>query len=88
NSDYTPNNHLRAFMARASENSIVVELGSGARRLSASTLNLDLFAFPNVDAMADVKSTPLRDESVDYVVIDTVLEHCRRWIRLDPEDLR
>jgi SAM-dependent methyltransferase len=74
-SDYTPIDQLKEFVAKIPESSVVVEFGSGSRRLRGDVVNLDLFGFPNVDMMADIQQSPLVDASVDYVVLDTVLEH-------------
>lgn len=74
-SDYTPVDQLEEFMAGIPADSVVVELGSGNRRLREDVVNLDLFGFPNVDMMSDIQETPLADASVDYAVLDTVLEH-------------
>lgn len=74
-SDYQPKHHLAEFVSAIKPGSLVVELGSGSRRLTPDIINIDLFPFPNVDIVADAAKTPLGSETVDYMVIDTVLEH-------------
>ncbi len=53
---------------------MVVDMGSGARRLGPF-INVDLFPFPNVDVVADVAQTPIRNELADIVILDSVVEH-------------
>lgn len=55
--------------------SVVVELGSGNRRLRDDIINVDVFPFPNVDVVADVAATPLRDSSVDLALLESLIEH-------------
>ena len=74
-SDYQPRNHLAEFIEAIVSGKVAVELGSGNRRLTEDIINIDLFPFPNVDIVADITKTPLGDSSVDYVIIDAVLEH-------------
>ncbi len=74
-SDYTPIDHLGLFMQEIPENAVVVELGSGNRRLCSKIINIDLFGFPNVDIVSDIQKTPLPSDAVDYAIVDTVLEH-------------
>ena len=75
NSDYTPVDHLSDFMRGIGPGERVVELGSGNRRLHPDIITVDLFPFPNVDIIADVSMTPFEANSIDHVVLDTVLEH-------------
>jgi SAM-dependent methyltransferase len=74
-SDYTPVDQLKEFVQGIPAGAAVVELGSGSRRLREDVVNLDLFGFPNVDVMSDIQETPLAEATIDYVVLDTVLEH-------------
>ena len=75
NSDYTPVDQLRNFLRDLPADAVVVELGSGQRRLLPQVINVDLFPFPNVDVLADIRQPPFGPESVDAVILDTVLEH-------------
>lgn len=56
---------------------IILNLGSGARRLSQKTFNLDLFSAEGVDIQADVLNLPIKTESVEAIVCTGVLEHVR-----------
>jgi ubiquinone/menaquinone biosynthesis C-methylase UbiE len=56
---------------------------------------VDIFPFPNVDLLSDVKKTPFGDNTVDYIIVDAVLEHvpepqtvCKEMYRiLKPEGM-
>ncbi len=74
-SEYAARNQLRDFLTTIPKGKRLLELGSGSRRVHADAINIDLFAFPNVDVVADIRRLPIRDASIDYVVLDTVLEH-------------
>jgi SAM-dependent methyltransferase len=54
---------------------IVLNLGSGTIRIHPEVINVDIFAFKNVDIVADIKNMPFRDTVADGVVCDDVLEH-------------
>jgi SAM-dependent methyltransferase len=74
-SEYMPRDHVREVLRDAGPGEIVVELGSGNRRLSPGIINVYLFPFTNVDFVAHGERTPIRSASVDRVVLDTVLGH-------------
>jgi SAM-dependent methyltransferase len=74
-SDYQPKKHLEEFIFAIEPDAVVAELGSGNRRLTPNIINIDLFPFPNVDIIADITKTPLDSNSIDYLIIDAVLEH-------------
>lgn len=74
-SEYAPGHTLDRFLATLPSSALVVELGSGSRRLTPTILNIDLFPLPNVDIAADVHDVPLATDSVDHVILDSVLEH-------------
>jgi len=74
-SEYSPGDTLNAFLESVPEGSTIVEFGSGARRIRPDVLNIDLFPNANVDLVADIASTPLPSDSVDAVILDSVIEH-------------
>lgn len=73
-SEYQPRDHLKHFL-RETEGLAVVELGSGSRRVRSDLINVDLFPSAEVDLVADITRTPLRDACVDGVILDSVIEH-------------
>lgn len=72
-SEFQARDHLKAFLADCS--GVTVELGAGSRRLRPDVVTVDLFPSPNVDVVADIAETPLKDASVDAVILDSVIEH-------------
>jgi SAM-dependent methyltransferase len=74
-SEYMVKNHVAELLSRTEAGKVIVELGSGNRRLNNDVINVDLFSFPNVDVVADIVAIPFPDESVDVVILETVLEH-------------
>ena len=72
-SEFQPRNHLNVFLNTSS--GIVVELGSGSRRLRSDILNIDIFPSDNVDIVADITEIPLKDSIADFVILDSVVEH-------------
>jgi len=75
NSEYSRRDFLADALALVPAGGVVVELGSGNRRLRDDVIDIDRFRFPNVDVMADVVAVPIRDDSVDLVILDSLLEH-------------
>lgn len=66
---------IRELLGNEIEKKLILNLGSGTNRLHAEVANLDLFAFKNVDIVADITSTPFKDGVVDVVICDSVMEH-------------
>lgn len=54
---------------------IVVDIGSGARRIDPDIICMDLFDYENVDVVCDVTAIPFRDGAVDAFVSRSMLEH-------------
>jgi SAM-dependent methyltransferase len=57
------------------KDALVVNLGSGVKRIRAGVLNLDYYAFPDVQIVADATNLPFRDGTVDAVICESLLEH-------------
>lgn len=74
-SEFQWRNHLAKVLDKYPVGASIVELGSGCRRIRSDVKNVDLFSFPNVDIVADISSIPLKSETVDLIVLDSVLEH-------------
>jgi SAM-dependent methyltransferase len=72
-SEYQPRDHLKAFLK--ARRGVTVELGSGSRRLGPEIVNIDLFPSGEVDIVADIAETPLKDGCADQVILDSVIEH-------------
>ncbi len=63
------------FLEGHSKNNIIINLGSGTKKISEETINLDFYPFVNVDIVADATKLPLADQSVDIVINEFMLEH-------------
>lgn len=74
-SEFQWRNHLARTLDQFPEGSVIVELGSGSRRLRPDVTNVDLFSFPNVNIVADIASVPLESSFADLVILDSVIEH-------------
>jgi len=57
------------------QGSLILNLGSGIKRIREDVLNIDFFSFENVDIVADITELPFVDNSVDAIVNEFVLEH-------------
>jgi len=57
------------------ENFISVNLGSGNSNISSYVSNIDIFAYDNVDMTCDIGNIPIKDNSVDVIINQAVLEH-------------
>lgn len=66
---------LAAFVGEERDGGLVVDLGSGSRRLADHVLTVDIGSFPEVDLVGDGHRLPFRSSSVDRIVCTGVLEH-------------
>lgn len=57
------------------ENALVINLGSGPRRIRKNWINVDVVPFEHVDIVADAAYLPFRDNSVDAIVNESLFEH-------------
>ena len=69
---------IRRFIESFGTHSVLIDLGSSSRRLSRNIVNLDLFPNCNVDILSDIHSIPLKDDSIDGVIITGVFEHIEK----------
>jgi SAM-dependent methyltransferase len=68
----------RGFAKKFQPDALVVNLGSGIRRIDPKVLNVDYFHFDGVDVAADIHRLPFKDHSVDGIICNSVLEHLRQ----------
>jgi len=54
---------------------IVVNLGAGPQKRRPNTLQVDMFAFPEIDVAADLEKLPFKGGSIHAVFCTSVLEH-------------
>lgn len=67
----TPAKFIRTFKPAGT----TLHAGSGTRIVPGDCLNIDLFPFPGVDALADLEALPFRDGAFAAATCDQVLEH-------------
>ncbi|MDP3962627.1 MAG: class I SAM-dependent methyltransferase, partial [bacterium] len=53
----------------------IIDLGSGPERLGDRFINLDTYPFPEVDIVADAEKLPFKDNSIEALVSESMLEH-------------
>jgi len=70
-----PDRKYKKLLNSLSEDNIVINLGSGARKLSQSVINIDISPYKNVDVVASIFALPFPDNSIDGIINITVLEH-------------
>jgi len=67
----------RILLDRLRADAVILNLGSGTKRISSSVINVDFLPFDEVDIVADVTRLPLKDGSVDGIISEATLEHVR-----------
>ncbi len=70
-----PQRAIRELLGDDIKNRIIINIGSGTRRINPHIINLDIFPFKNVDIVADARSLPFKDNTVDMIVTESTLEH-------------
>jgi len=68
---------LKTFLVRHNQEKIIINLGSGPAILEnrRDIINIDIYAFNQVDMIADAFSLPIKDHSVDVIINTAMLEH-------------
>src|SRR6185503_6464517 len=74
-SGYNLRSRLKELFGNNIKDKIVLNLGSGTNRIHPDIINVDLFAFKEVDVVADIRDMPFKDASVDGIICEDVLEH-------------
>lgn len=54
---------------------LIINLGSGIKKINDRVVNIDFYPFPNVDIVSDISRLPFEDNSVDAIINEAVLEH-------------
>ena len=67
---------------------LIVNIGSGIKVVHPEVINLDIYPLPHVELVADVARLPFRDECVDMVICESVLEHIAKPERVVSEITR
>ncbi len=64
---------------------LIVEVGSGNRRLRPDIINVDIHPWAMVDVLADAHDLPFADRSVDGIIFAWVLEHMHDPVQVAKE---
>ena len=69
--------HLKTLLKRHDQTKVIINLGSGPAILKnrRDIINIDMFAFNQVDMVADAFNLPIKDQSVDFIINTAMLEH-------------
>lgn len=69
--------HLKTLLDKHDQKKIIINLGSGPAILKnrRDIINIDIFAFNQVDMVADAFHLPIKDQSVDVIINTAMLEH-------------
>jgi len=59
----------------------IVNLGSGSQRIRKDVINLDVYPCREVDIVGDIYRLPFKDNEIDAVICDQVLEHLKNASR-------
>jgi SAM-dependent methyltransferase len=70
---------LNHFLARHRDD-VILDVGSGQRRLAPQVLNVDVSLHSETDIVADIRNLPVSDETFAATICQGVLEHVK-----DPE---
>ncbi len=66
-----------ALRRRLPPGAVVLNLGSGPKRIGDNVINVDVMGFRGVDVVGDIGRLPVKDGSVDGVISEGTLEHIR-----------
>jgi len=64
-------------IAHLGKDAVIISLGSGVHRVREDVVNVDVMPFEGVDIVADVHALPFRDNSIDAVIAEFLLEHLK-----------
>ena len=72
--------YIRCFRSEVDaygKEAVVLNLGSGPHHVGGRTdiINVDLYAFPEADIVADATNLPIQSDSVDFIINTAMLEH-------------
>ncbi len=67
----------RKMIQDVDKDKVIVNLGSGPKKIREDVINIDLYPFPNVDIVANVTRVPLKNNSVDIAISEFLLEHVK-----------
>jgi SAM-dependent methyltransferase len=66
---------LRSFLASLGSDAVVLDLGSGSRKLTSTIVACDIVPYAEVDVVGDAHNLPFSANSFDAAVLQSVIEH-------------
>lgn len=75
----------RAIYRWVNKNGIVIDIGSGNRRLHPEIINIDVHPWSEVDILADAHNLPFEDNFADGIIFSWVIEHMRDPLKVISE---
>lgn len=66
---------IKAFGEKNLKDKVILNIGSGIKKIHPEVINLDIFPFKGVDIVADATRLPFKDGSVDMIITESTLEH-------------
>ncbi|MBN1254707.1 MAG: methyltransferase domain-containing protein [Deltaproteobacteria bacterium] len=70
---------IKRYHPKDKNETVLIDLGGGKRRLKNYIINIDVFASSEVDVIADARFLPLRSMSIDGAILQSVLEHVAQF---------
>ncbi|MEK7482204.1 MAG: methyltransferase domain-containing protein [Patescibacteria group bacterium] len=67
----------RQAIKNIGEGKIIINLGSGINVVRPDAINIDFYPFRNVNIVAHASHLPIKDNSVDAIVCESLLEHVK-----------
>jgi SAM-dependent methyltransferase len=58
-----------------SEDAVILNIGSGEKRIDQRVINIDIALDENVDVIASIYELPFGDKSVDAIIAESLFEH-------------
>jgi len=71
------NQRHRKILKELDKDALVLDLGSGSRRVDRRVINFDIAAYPNVDIVGNGCMLPFKEDIFNFVILNTVLEHIK-----------
>jgi len=62
-------------VSRLPKGSVILNIGSGVKKIREDVINIDSFHYENVSVVADAHSLPFKDNYADAVIAESLLEH-------------
>jgi SAM-dependent methyltransferase len=71
-----PGKHLKRFLDHyLDDEKFALNIGSGNSVIAKGVVNVDIFAYKNVDIVCDIDELPFKDNTVDIILNIAALEH-------------